>query len=275
MSIKKDVIRISDLLIRCIIGINDDEREKKQDVLINIELYGDFRRAGESDSIGDAVNYKTITKKVIHSVENSSYHLVETLAEKIAYICLEDKHCQTVQVKVEKPGALRFADKVGITIQRERAVNQYTVGISGNLNPLIYLPAAVRKLKTKTAIDIVDISRVFITKPEKQRDQEPYRNGAMNIETKLNQSELNKILKSVETDCLRVKGKDKYESRTVDLDILVENGNIIDKDVANRWYLQVLLAELKGIIYKSNCNIPENPVIDHNMTETLRNICSL
>ncbi len=116
-----DQIQIRDLLLRTIIGINDEERRDRQDVLINIVLYADLRRAGQTDDIQDAVNYRTLVKRVIKLVEESQFYLVEKLAAEIATLCLEDAHVERVQVRVEKPGALRFARSVGVEIDRTRA----------------------------------------------------------------------------------------------------------------------------------------------------------
>ncbi len=115
-----DQILIRDLLLRTIIGINDEERRDRQDVLINLVLYADLRRAGQSDDIQDAVNYRTLIKRVIKLVEESQFYLVEKLAAAIAALCLEDARVERVQVRVEKPGALRFARSVGVEIDRTR-----------------------------------------------------------------------------------------------------------------------------------------------------------
>jgi D-erythro-7,8-dihydroneopterin triphosphate epimerase len=115
-----DRIEIRDLLLRCIVGINESERQNKQDVLINIVLWADTRPAARSDNIDDAVNYRTVTKQIIEHVEASEYFLVERLVERIANICLRDERVQQVQVTLEKPGALRFARSVGVTITRTR-----------------------------------------------------------------------------------------------------------------------------------------------------------
>ena len=115
-----DAIQIKDLLLRTVIGINEEERRNRQDVLINIVLYADMRAAGRSDEIDDAVNYRTITKQIIGLVEGSSYFLVEKLAAEIAAICLGDPRVERARVRVEKPGALRFARSVGVEIERAR-----------------------------------------------------------------------------------------------------------------------------------------------------------
>jgi FolB domain-containing protein len=115
-----DRIEIRDLLLRGIVGINAEERRDRQDILINLVMWSDFRKAAESDDVNNTVNYRTITKSIIEHVENSQYYLIETLAEHIAQICLQDSHVQKVQVNVEKPGALRFARSVGARVERAR-----------------------------------------------------------------------------------------------------------------------------------------------------------
>lgn len=122
-----DKIFVKDLLVRGIIGINPEERVKLQDILINMTLFADIRRAAESDDIDDAVNYKSITKRVIEHVESSSDYLVEKLVSDIARIVLtEFAGVERVRVRVEKPGALRFAESVGIEI--ERSSEEFTRG---------------------------------------------------------------------------------------------------------------------------------------------------
>lgn len=115
-----DRILISDLLLRAIIGVNEEERHATQDVLINLALTADLRPAGMSDRLEDSVDYRAIKRRIIDVVEASQYALVEALAERIAAVCLESPRVQAVQVRVEKPGALRFARSVGVEIIRER-----------------------------------------------------------------------------------------------------------------------------------------------------------
>ena len=117
---KSDRIKITDLHLRAIIGINPDERRNLQDVLINIVLYVDSRPAAESDDISDSANYRTITKEIIKLVESSKFYLIEKLASEIAAICLKSQQVETVSVNVQKPTALRFAKSVGITIERSK-----------------------------------------------------------------------------------------------------------------------------------------------------------
>lgn len=115
-----DQIHIKDLLLRAIIGINEEERHNKQDVVVNITLYTDHTAAA-SDDIADTVNYKTIAKQTIKLVEGSQFYLVEKLALEIIELCLADDRVERAVVTVEKPGALRFARSVGVTVDRTRA----------------------------------------------------------------------------------------------------------------------------------------------------------
>ncbi len=115
-----DEIFIKDLLVRGVIGVNEDERKAPQDILINITLFTDARQAGVSDRLTDSVNYRTVTKKVFAYTENAKRFTVEALATDIAKLCLDEPGVETVRVRVEKPGAVRFARSVGVEIERSR-----------------------------------------------------------------------------------------------------------------------------------------------------------
>lgn len=115
-----DKIHIRDLLLRCVIGVREWERDMRQNVQLNVTLYADLSAAAASDDIEDTVDYVTIKKRIIRLVEDSEFHLVEALAEMVADACLEDPLVQAARVSVEKPGALRFARTVAVEILRER-----------------------------------------------------------------------------------------------------------------------------------------------------------
>ena len=114
-----DRIHIRDLAARCIVGVNPDERVNKQDVVINLTLYADLRKAGQSDRLADTVDYKAVKQKVLALVEASSFLLLERLAQAVADACLAQAGVRRVRVLVEKPAALRFARTVGVEIVRE------------------------------------------------------------------------------------------------------------------------------------------------------------
>lgn len=113
-----DMIEIENLRLRCVIGFSPHERKDKQDVIISLRIGTDMRQAGESDNPEDAFNYRTVTKAIITHVESSEYYLVEKLAAEIARIVIVEHGAPYVQVRVHKPGALRFSDSVGVVIER-------------------------------------------------------------------------------------------------------------------------------------------------------------
>ena len=115
-----DKIFLHALKTEAIIGIFDWERQVKQTVIIDIEISADIRKAALSDSINDTLNYKRVAKRVLAFVEESSFHLVETLAEHIAMLLLEDFGIAWVSISLSKPGAIRSSRDVGVVLDRDR-----------------------------------------------------------------------------------------------------------------------------------------------------------
>ena len=116
-----DQIHITDLQLRCIIGVYPEERGEKQDVCLNITMFADLRKAGASDNLHDSVDYKAVKQAVRRMVEESQFLLVEKLAAEIAKIALGFPGVEKVRVRLDKPGALRFARTVAVEIERIRA----------------------------------------------------------------------------------------------------------------------------------------------------------
>jgi FolB domain-containing protein len=115
-----DKVIIKDLLANGILGINQEEREKPQEILINLEIYGDFQEAGITDNIELCINYSTVSKKILAAAETSKRYTVEALAEDIATLILSDSRVEKACVRVEKPHASRYARSVGVEIERYR-----------------------------------------------------------------------------------------------------------------------------------------------------------
>ena len=115
-----DRIFITALTAEAVIGIYDWEREVRQRLEIDLEMWMDLRAAGRSDAIEDTLNYKSVAKRVLAFVEASSFRLVEALAGEIARIVLEEFRIERVKVTVHKPGAIRHSRDVGVVIERGR-----------------------------------------------------------------------------------------------------------------------------------------------------------
>ena len=114
-----DRVFIENLRIETVIGIFDWEREIKQVVSLDLEMAFDIRKAAESDAIADALDYKAVSKRLIHFVESSEFQLVETLAERCAAIVLQEFPVNWLRLKLSKPGAVRGSSAVGVIIERE------------------------------------------------------------------------------------------------------------------------------------------------------------
>jgi 2-amino-4-hydroxy-6-hydroxymethyldihydropteridine diphosphokinase len=261
-----DQIHIRDLLLRTVIGINAEERRDRQDVLINITLEADLRAAGLTDDIEDAVNYRSITKRVIQLVESSQFNLVEKLAAEIAALCLADPRVESARVTVEKPGALRFARSVGVTVQRYRSEMVF-VALGSNIEPEANLRRVVQLLAE--CCRLLAVSPVYETLPVGTTDQPNFLNAAALIETDLSPEALKgDVLQPIERRLGRRRTADKNAPRTIDLDIalygqcVIEVGGrrIPDPDILRYAHLAHPLADLA-------------PTLSHPETgETLRDI---
>jgi FolB domain-containing protein len=115
-----DKVFIKDLMVRGVIGISETERAERQDIVINVVMFADTRKAGKSDDIEDCVNYRTVAKRIIAHVEKAARYTVEALAADVADLCLLEARVERVQVRVEKPGAVRFSRSVGVEIERAK-----------------------------------------------------------------------------------------------------------------------------------------------------------
>ena len=113
-----DIVYIRELEIDAIIGIYDWERETKQTVSIDLEMGCDNTKAAASEDIADALDYKSVAKRLISFVEGSEFLLVETLAERIAAIVLEEFSVPWLRLRLGKPGAVTGSKDVGVIIER-------------------------------------------------------------------------------------------------------------------------------------------------------------
>jgi len=113
-----DKIFIHALKTETIVGIFDWERQVKQTVVLDIEFSADIRKAALTDSIDDTLNYKRVAKRILTFIEESSFHLVETLAEHVAMLILEEFAVSWVRVALSKPGAIRSSRDVGVILER-------------------------------------------------------------------------------------------------------------------------------------------------------------
>lgn len=115
-----DKVILNELSARGVIGVYDWEREEPQEIRLSVVLYTDLRRAGASDDLADSVDYHALSNRLLAYVETARPLTVEKLADGLARLCLEPPQVERVIVRVEKPGAIRFARSVGVEIERTR-----------------------------------------------------------------------------------------------------------------------------------------------------------
>jgi dihydroneopterin aldolase len=113
-----DIVYLRGLEIETLIGIYGWERQIKQTIVIDLEMATDIRKAATTDNINETLNYKAVAKRLIDFVSHSEFQLVETLAERIAEIVLTEFSVPWLRLQLNKPGAVRGAQDVGIIIER-------------------------------------------------------------------------------------------------------------------------------------------------------------
>lgn len=227
---KLSIVRVENLRLRAYIGFIDWETEKLQDIIISYSFKYDTALASQTDDVQNAVDYKKITKEIIDFVENKSFHLIETLAERIyALIQTTSAALQDLIVKVEKPHALRFADNVMVQIDGKDRYNTAIIALGSNINSEENFNKALNYLQQFGFI--MQRSEFIKTKPLKFEDQPEFLNGAVLFHTKKSLSELKMHLKQIEALLGRVRTENKNAPREIDLDVTTYNAFITDKEI--------------------------------------------
>ena len=114
------ILRIHNLRLKVIIGLNDWERSNLQDIIVNVSAEFDASEAIATDTVIATVDYKDLKKKIMLQIPSTSYNLLEKLTDHILQIIMEDQRITSATVRVDKPGALRFADSASIELSARR-----------------------------------------------------------------------------------------------------------------------------------------------------------
>jgi FolB domain-containing protein len=115
------IIRLKNLRLRTIIGVNPWERTEKQAVIVSVEVEFDGSRAAISDKLEDTIDYRFISNRIIEHVENSQYELIEALAGNLLRIIMEEPRIMRARVEVDKPNAIRSADSTSVEVSAVRS----------------------------------------------------------------------------------------------------------------------------------------------------------
>lgn len=224
------IVNVENLRLRAYIGFIDWEKVKLQDVVVSYSFKYDTYASSISDEVSDAVDYKKLTKQIIKMVDNQSFQLIEYLANKVyAKIRLYSSEIQDIEVKIEKPFALRFADNVFVKISSGDRYNSAIIALGSNINAKENFDKALQEIRS---LGIIIQRTEFIETPALKDENQPnFLNGAVLIQTKRSLSELGLELKQIEAILGRVRTENKNSSREIDLDITTYNGFLIDKEI--------------------------------------------
>jgi 2-amino-4-hydroxy-6-hydroxymethyldihydropteridine diphosphokinase len=221
--------------------------------VINLVLFADLRPAARSDRFEDAVDYRTIKKRIVQVAESSSYRLVESLAERIAAACLEEPRVAEALVRVDKPSVLRFARTVGVEILRGRdggTGERVFIGVGSNIEPEENVRRALGLLARE--VHVRAISTFYRTPAIGEPGGPPFLDGVVEVSTALPPRALKlEVLRRIEAQLGRRRGADRNAPRTIDLDLLLYGDRVDerdpvlpDPDIATRSFLALALFEL-------------------------------
>jgi 2-amino-4-hydroxy-6-hydroxymethyldihydropteridine diphosphokinase len=228
-----DQVFITDLVARGIIGVNDWEREKPQEIRINLILFGDLSQAGKSDDIRDTFNYSAIARKVLAHAETARRLTVEALAADLARLCLRRSGGPESEGQGGKTGSSTLFQVRGSrdrTGERNPGVMQpehpACLLLGSNIQPGKNLALAVDLLQRE--VKIVRHSSTWETAPVGSAGPD-FLNLAVLITTSLEAAELkDRVLRPLEAQLGRVRSADKNAPRTIDIDIIIFNGQLLD-----------------------------------------------
>jgi len=249
----KDYITLTGLKIKCIIGIFDWERRRKQDVVIDLKFSCNIRKASRHDKIKDTIDYKKIAKTTIQYVGNSRFQLVETLADRLAALLLRQFHLHDLSLSVHKPGAIRGSQTVGVSLQRAAAPLEghwVVFSLGSNIHPASHLAYALNEIDKKYGL--VKISHVYETSPVNLKKQPAFWNMVAAVETNDAPAKIKKWLTGLEKKSGRVRKGNPNGPRTLDVDLILWNESLVTNpkfsiphpDIAQKAFVLFPLTEI-------------------------------
>jgi len=220
-----DRIRLTGLSIPCIIGLYDWERKRKQKVVLDLSFPCDAKKTAQSDKVEDAVDYKKISKAAQAFVGKSSYQLIETLAEDLAAHLL-GLGLEEITLQVSKPGAIRHAQNVSITLTRRKKLVRAHFSLGSNIEPKKHLSAALLALQKK--FGPIQVSSWYETSPVGTRARTPFWNLVAGVDTQDQPNALRRWAHRLEKQEGRLRLKNRFAPRTLDVDLIDWGGKIED-----------------------------------------------
>ena len=223
-----DILAVKRLRLRFECGFSPHEIGKLQELLATLEISTCIKTAARNDDMNEGVDLKKLTKTVISDFEGSKFNLIETAANRIAFLCLTfSRKINAVKVLLEKPGAIRFAQQSSITISRsleDYPINQLAISIGSNKNAKLNIQSAITKIEQ--SFDSTEkISKYYMTKSigengEIDPNKEDFINACCLITTRMDMFMAKCQLRKIEATLGRIRDpNDKFAAREIDLDI--------------------------------------------------------
>ncbi len=214
-----DKILIEQLRLNATVGVHAWERRIRQPLRLDIELHTDVARAAISDAINDALDYTAVVACLRALVEASRFQLLETLAEHAARVLLDSFSSDWLRLRLRKPEAIGLARDVGVTIERRgsNASRRVWFSLGSNIERETSLRAAIRALRDRLGKLVV--SSVYRSEAV-GFDGEPFYNLVVGVDTDMPLVELAAWTRELEAANGRVRSANKFDARTLDVDIL-------------------------------------------------------
>ncbi len=248
-----DKIIIRDLYVYAYHGVYKEETVLGQKFLVSAELYTDFTDAIENDDLNLSVDYGCVCKKITEFMENNSFKLIETAAQRLAEMLLMDFRLLTgVKVEIKKPWAPIGLPIDTASVEVERHWHTAYIAFGSNIGDKEkYINTAIETLKNTRGCVVEKVSSKIVTKPYGNVLQEDFLNGALCLKTYFSPDRLLKVLNQIEIEADR-KREIHWGPRTLDLDIIFYDNLVIDNeklhiphiDMHNRSFVLEPLAEI-------------------------------
>lgn len=224
-----DIVYIRDLRVDAVIGIYDWERSIKQQIRVDVEMGWDNTKPAASDDIVDTLNYKEAAQRIKKMVVETEYQLVETLAERIAEMLINEMNIPWVKLTLGKPYAVKDSSEVGVCIERHRDKKSATVylNIGSNIERDKNIQSCMEQLKQDYP-DVV-FSNIYETEAF-GFEGDAFYNLAAALTTELSIDDFEQYLKNIENQHARKRGGEKFSSRTLDIDLLLYDDLVLQPD---------------------------------------------
>ena len=226
-----DQIIVEDLQIYAHHGVYRQENEKGQNFFISAVLDTDTRAAGMADDLGLSTNYGVVCRFLHTFLTEHTYKLIETAAEKASEaLLLQFPYVRQVTMEVKKPEAPITVPFGSVSVKITRGWHRVYIACGSNIGDRrAHLSAAVDALLMDKRCRVLRVSDWVETTPYGGVEQADYLNGVLSIETHYTPEELLEVLQGIEKAEARER-KERWGPRTLDLDILLYEGRLMDTD---------------------------------------------